>query len=406
MESWTLAWRNLWRNRRRTMITIAGVTANVAVLIVLLCFNEGVLENGLNNVLRVTIGDAQLHAPNYRREKSFYDTISKPNEIVKKATKLGYNAAPRSFGFGLAAAGKKSSGAAFWGVEPKLEKQAFDLPSKVEKGRYLDEKTEMGAVIGKKLAKKLKVDVGDEIVVLVQSADGSMGNELLKVVGIFKAVGENIDRSAVMIRSQDFASLFAAENMIHEIAFTTSKPQELTKTMADLETIKGSNELLSWKQLLEAFSEMMTMGKKFMGLFAFIFALVAGLGVMNTMLMATHDRVKEFGVLKALGASSGRILTGITQEAFILSAFSCIFGVLIGVAVTMYLEQYGLDLRAYAGDTINFSGVSLDSVYKAKLVFGHVRLSVFMMLIICPISALYPAFKAARLDPVVAMNHV
>ena len=124
------------------------------------------------------------------------------------------------------------------------------------------------------------------------------------------------------------------------------------------------------------------------------------------MLMATHDRVKEFGVLKALGASSGRILTGITQEAFILSAFSCIFGVLIGVAVTMYLEKYGLDLRAYAGDTINFSGVSLDSVYKAKLVFGHVRLSVSMMLLICPISALYPAFKAARLDPVVAMTHV
>lgn len=406
MESWKLAWRNLWRNRRRTMITIAGVTANIAVLIILMCFNEGIMENGLNNVLRVTIGDAQLHAPNYRKEKSFYDVVTNSKEIVKKAEALGYNAAPRSFGFGLAAAGKKSSGAAFWGVNPELERKSFDLPKKIEEGKYLDKDTEMGAVIGKKLAKKLKVGVGDEIVVLVQAADGSMGNELLKIVGIYKAVGEGIDRSAVMIRSQDFESLFAAEQMVHEIAFTTRKSQPLAKTIADLETIKGGNELLSWKQLLEAFAEMMTMGKKFMSAFAFIFALVAGLGVMNTMLMATHDRVKEFGVLKALGASSKRILTNITQEAIILSALSCVLGVIIGTAVTIYLEVYGLDLRAYAGDSINVSGVSLDSVYKAKLVFGHVQLAVVMMLVICPLSALYPAFKAARLDPVIAMNHV
>jgi len=151
---------------------------------------------------------------------------------------------------------------------------------------------------------------------------------------------------------------------------------------------------------------MLVMSDKFMAVFAFIFALVAGLGVMNTMLMATHDRVKEFGVLKALGASSKRILGNITQEAIILSFISCVVGVSIGVAATLYLEKYGLDLRAYGGESVNFSGVSIDMVYYAKLVTKHVVLSVVMMLIICPLSALYPAFKAARLDPVTAMNHV
>ena len=406
MESWKLAWRNLWRNRRRTIITVSGVSANMAFLILLLCFNEGVFIGALNNVLRVTVGDAQIHAAQYRTEKSFYDVVPNAAGIVKKAEAMGYNGAPRSFGFGLAAAGKKSSGAAFWGVVPELEKKAFDLPQKIKEGKYLDSNTPMGAVLGTRLAKNLQVGVGDELVVLVQAADGSMGNELLKVVGIFRPVGEAIDRTAVMIRSEDFATIFSAENMVHEIAFTAQNDQPLTKTIADLETIKGETELVSWKDLLAAFAEMLVMSDKFMAVFAFIFALVAGLGVMNTMLMATHDRVKEFGVLKALGASSKRILGNITQEAIILSFISCVVGVSIGVAATLYLEKYGLDLRAYGGESVNFSGVSIDMVYYAKLVTKHVVLSVVMMLIICPLSALYPAFKAARLDPVTAMNHV
>jgi len=378
----------------------------MAFLILLLCFNEGVFIGALNNVLRVTVGDAQIHAAQYRTEKSFYDVVPNAAGIVKKAEAMGYNGAPRSFGFGLAAAGKKSSGAAFWGVVPELEKKAFDLPQKIKEGKYLDSNTPMGAVLGTRLAKNLQVGVGDELVVLVQAADGSMGNELLKVVGIFRPVGEAIDRTAVMIRSEDFATIFSAENMVHEIAFTAQNDQPLTKTIADLETIKGETELVSWKDLLAAFAEMLVMSDKFMAVFAFIFALVAGLGVMNTMLMATHDRVKEFGVLKALGASSKRILGNITQEAIILSFISCVVGVSIGVAATLYLEKYGLDLRAYGGESVNFSGVSIDMVYYAKLVTKHVVLSVVMMLIICPLSALYPAFKAARLDPVTAMNHV
>ena len=125
MESWKLAWRNLWRNRRRTIITVSGVSANMAFLILLLCFNEGVFIGALNNVLRVTVGDAQIHAAQYRTEKSFYDVVPNAAGIVKKAEAMGYNGAPRSFGFGLAAAGKKSSGAAFWGVVPELEKKAL-----------------------------------------------------------------------------------------------------------------------------------------------------------------------------------------------------------------------------------------------------------------------------------------
>jgi ABC-type lipoprotein release transport system permease subunit len=406
METWILAWRNLWRNRRRTMITLVAVAANTAVLIVLLSFNEGVMYNALNSITRVTVGDAQMHAPKYRSHRSFYNTIKNADSIVSQARKLGYKAAPRSFGFGLLAFGTKSAGAAFWGVDPAAEKATFDLPDKVTQGNYLNPSTAMGAVLGKRLAKTLQVEVGDEFVVLVQAADGSMGNDLLKVSGILKGVGDAIDRNAIFIRQEDFDALFVSSGMIHEIAFTTQNEQELKTVVDNIQSLAPKMEVQSWKEILSSFADMIDMSAQFAVFFGLIFALAAGLGVMNTMLMATHDRVREFGVLKALGASAKRILIGIACEAILLSAIASLAGAVIGALASIYLQEYGLDLSAYAADGIDFNGVVIDSVYRAKLYPRHLFIAISMMTIICPLASLYPAIKAARLDPVIAMHHV
>jgi len=405
VEALTWAWRNLWRNRRRTAITIAAVTANATVLIVLSCINDGVIGNGIRNVTGLVVGDAQIHAPGYRATRSIYETIDKPKEIIDKARSKGIKAVPRSLGAGLIALGTKSAGAIIWGVDAAAERDTFALATKISAGRYLNGKTKSEVVLGYRLARSLNAKVGAEVVLLVQAFDGSMGNELFTVVGLMSEVGENVDRSAVFMNRVDYDTLFVSKEKVHQIAFRGPRNQPLERTMAQLKPMVGKAELKSWKGLLPSFADMVGMNANVSMLFGFIFALAAGLGVMNTMLMATYDRVREFGVIRALGGSSRRILIGITTEAMLLAFVSSVFAAILGTLGAWYLQEVGIDLTAIAGGGVHISGVVMDAVLRAELSVGNVVFSCVLMSIVCPIASLYPAFKAARLDPVIAMNH-
>ena len=384
---------------------MAAVAANTLVLILLNCLNDGIMSGAVNNVTSVLIGDAQLHHPDYLDSRSFYDTLEAPEAFSKAAAARGYKIAPRSFGHGLVALESKSAGATVWGVDPVAERAAFSLPTKLKKGRFLGDAAEGEVVIGARLARTLNADLGAELVLLVQAADGSMGNALYRVVGVLASVGDAVDRSGLLMHRDDFSELFVAPGKVHEIAIRAPAGQPLEITMAALQPLRGEAQLKSWKGMVPAFADMVDMNSQINVLFGLIFALAAGLGVMNTMLMATYDRVREFGVLRALGASPFRILRGITAEALVLAVVASAIGTVMGVAGAYYFQIVGIDLSGIAGDGIVMSGTVMDTVLRAQISFEAVILAPILMLVMCPLASLYPAVKAARLDPVNAMNH-
>jgi len=161
----------------------------------------------------------------------------------------------------------------------------------------------------------------------------------------------------------------------------------------------------TWKGIVPGFADMVAMNDNISVIFGLIFALAAGLGVMNTMLMATYDRVREFGVLRALGASPMRILRGITAEALLLAVIACFIGAVLGSLGAFYLQEVGLDLSGIAGEGIQMSGTVMDTVMRAQFSVGNLVFAVVLMCAVCPLASLYPAIRAARLDPVIAMNH-
>lgn len=405
MSTLRIAWRNLLRNRRRTLVTLSAVALTSAFLIWSLALMEGFRLQMLRSATRLVTGDAQVHAEGYRKDRSFYTALPDPDAVLAAAARAGVLAAPRSFGFGLVSSGNKSAGASYWGVDPQAERAAFELCDEVMRGRYLEDNALPEVVIGRKLAKSLHADVGSELVAVVQAADGSLGNELLTVVGVLKGVGEEIDRGAVMMTRARFDELFAAGGRVHQIALNgQGRPAE--EVVAALTGLPKGSVVETWRELMPTLSDMENLTSASIWLFAVVFFLAAGLGVLNTMLMATHDRVREFGVLKALGATPWRIVRDVATEGFLLALVASSAGALVGCAAALHSQLVGIDLTLFGGGEFSFSGIAFNSLWRAELRAQDVVSAVVTMWVICVVASLYPALKVARLDPARAMSHV
>jgi len=399
------AWRNIWRNSRRTSITLTAMILSMVVLILTYSLMRGMMIQMEASVTNLIVGEVQIHHHEYLEDRSLYDTVEDPKPIIEAARSADIASAGRSFGYGLISSGTKSAGAQFWGVFPRQEREVDDLARNMLKGEFLSEEPGMNVVLGRKLARTLNADIGSELVVVVQASDGSIGNDLFYVSGILKGVGEGIDRSVALIHYADFESLFVLPGLFHEIVLN-SKGKIEAETMADIiRRVSGNNEVKTWRQIMPGVSDMLATYGGAIILFELIFFLAAGLGVLNTMLMATYERIPEFGLIKAIGASPWRIIREITAEAFILGFISSIAGGIIGTLLSFYFMYFPIDLSGFA-EGFNTSGIVISASWRAALSPAGIFIPIVAMWAISVLSALYPAIKAARLDPARALNHV
>ena len=309
MKTIKLSWRNLWRNPTRTNVTISAVALCIAILIIFQSMIVGLIEKAVFNTTNLIIGEVQIHANDYLNDRSIYKSLKNREKIKSIAKKNNIGFVERSYGFGLISSGTKSAGTQFWGVNPESELQHFNFAKHMDEGNFLTNSSLNKIVLGKKLALSLDAKVGSELVVFVQGADGSLGNELFYVFGILKNVADNIDRGAAIILKSDFDILFSSNDLIHEIALNSKgnfEPEEIQDLMsAEIKDV----EIDTWKQLMPTISLMTEKMSVFMRtLFSLIFTIAAGLGIMNTMIMSTYDRMKEFGIIRAIGATPWRII--------------------------------------------------------------------------------------------------
>ncbi len=400
-----VAWRNLWRNRRRSAITVAAVSLNTMILITTYSLMSGFLNQTVRNATQLVTGEAQLHAPGYLADRSLYKTLAHPETVLQSLRERSIDAAPRTYGYGLVSQGTKSAGGLFWGVEPTLEKKTFSLAGHLAEGTFLSRSPDKSLVLGKKLARSLNARVGSQIVVLVQAADGSLGNDLFTVQGILKSVNEGVDRSAAIMHLDDFRRLFVMPEGVHEIAVNTRGSIPLDRLTEIISGLAPHAEVKTWRQLMPTLSDMIQLSGASMALFGAIFFIAAGLGVMNTMLMATYERAHEFGLLKALGASPWRIVRDVTVEAWLLACVATAFGAISGLGASYALEKFGLDTSSFAGETA-LAGIVFDPVWRAAVSVDAVLRPIVIMWIVCILAALYPAAMSARLDPVKSMHQV
>ena len=403
MRTLRFALRNLRRNGRRTTVTAAAVVAATGLLVVAITLMDGLRAGTVHNATALVAGEAEVHATGYRASPRLDRTVSASAQILAEARRAGLGATTRSYGDGLLALGARSVGARFWGVDADAERRTFELSRNLRRGTFLegpDDGRAVPIVLGTRIARTLHAEVGSELAAIVQGSQGSIGSGLLRVVGILRPVSSEIDLGAAIMRQADFDTLFGTRSPVNEIALTSHGRLPAEAVAAAARRSADGAEVLTWRQLSPGLAEMLGLFDAFTWMAGVVFLASAALGVTNTMLMATFERFREFGVTLALGGTPGRIIVDVAAEALLLGGLASAAGVVAGLGAAAWLQVHGIDL---GGRELVLSGLAFDSVWRAQLSVGAVALPGLAMCATCVAAALYPAARAARLDPVAAM---
>jgi ABC-type lipoprotein release transport system permease subunit len=380
------------------------VASCTATLIWVEALTIGMLDDSIAGVTRVATGDAQVHAAGWTVDRSIYGIVPEASTILSAVRRAGGDGAARAYGVGLVACGSKSAGAVWWGVDPVDEARVFRLAGKVAVGTFLGGGSAHGLVLGAKLARSLHAVPGSEIVAVVQAADGSTGNDLFVVEGVLAPVDAETDRTAAIVRRSAFAALFATAE-VHEVALSTRgrmTPAALVH-VARAAAAKG-RDVRTWRELLPMFASLVDLSGAQLWLLGAVFFLAAGLGVTNTMLMATWERTREFGVQLALGALPTRIVREVATEALLLGVTGALVGLVAGLAGGWWLSRTGIDVSHWVPNGIDVGGVTMEPVMRGALTVRGVVVPFLGGIGTCVVASLWPAIRVGRMDPVTAMG--
>ncbi len=402
-----LAARNVYRNSRRSVVTIAAMAFSCAMMIVFSSLMEGVIAGSERNVVAMNTGDIQIHQQDYRDDPDIYKMITSSAKLSDAIRQRGFVASERLFAFGLMASDNSSSGVQLRGVDLTYESTVTDIHQHIMKGSWLEQTKPHGVVIGKKLARLLDVSLGDELIFVGQTADGYMANDGFNVRGILKSVAAGIDNSAVLMSNSMLRELInLPEQGAHEIVIMrVDKKQALSQASELITTLVEQDlEVMNWRQLMPVISRFLeTAHVQTLIMLLFTYIAVASI-VLNAMLMSVFERIHEFGIMKAIGVRPLQIVGLVYAETIIQTLLASIVGLLLGTALAWYFQQYGLDMTSLA-DGISFAGVALDPVWYAALSINSVLTPIAFLFVMSAIAVIYPATKVARLSPLEAIHH-
>ena len=402
MNVFKMGWRNVWRNKRRSAVTIAAMTLALWVLLLYAGFIPGYLENMEEGVTELEIGDIQIHAEGYLTAPSLFTVIENSQEIVAKLEEAGIAASPRLQGGGLGASGEFSAGVALRGLDVARDAKVSKLSMTVGEGSWLDPAAPKGVVLGKRLAKTLNVKVGGELLVVSQAADGSMANDLFEVRGILKGVSQGTDRTAVLMNSSTFRELMVVPVGDHQIVLRRGGG-ELNAVADAARAIAPDADVRTWMELMPAVAQMLQSVSGMIFVFYLIVYIAVGILILNAMLTAVFERIREFGVLKAIGAGPVRVLSVILVEGATQALVATVLGTLLATPAMWYIQNHGINAGALGG--MDAAGVAMPEIwygiYSAQSSSGPI----ILLWVITMAAVLYPALKAAWINPIRAMRY-
>ena len=403
MSTFTLAWRNIWRNKRRTAVTIAAIVVALVITLNYSALVAGMLTKMKSDALDVETGAVQIHAPGYLDKPSLYTNMKNSDAILADLHKHGIVATSRLLGMGLVASGESSSGAMIFGVDLKSDAQVLSISQKVQQGQWLSASNAHGVVIGRKLAHTLGIKVGSELIVLGQASDGSMANELYHVQGILSTVGEATDRGGVFMSQATFRELLSYQGGAHRIIVKRPAILDTKALKGQVQKFAAGQDVKSWSDLNPILATMMQSVSGMIGIFFFIINIAIGIVILNAMLMAVFERIKEFGVLKALGVGPWGVLKLIYAESLLQLVISVVIGLLMALPILWYLVVFGINMGSMAGT--DMMGMTMMDIWYAELSPQVFSQPIMMTIFVVIFAVLYPAYKAAVIQPVDAMRH-
>lgn len=401
----SLAWRNLWRQPRRTLLTLAAIAMAGAVAVFMMAFQFGTYTTMIDNTLALFDGHGQVQAPGYRDEPRMETVIADAGAVLAKVEAVDgvRAAAPRAMAFGVLAVDEDSFGSAIVGVDPVREPALSTIPGQVATGRFLEGPDSAEIVLGASLARNLGVTVGDRITLMGSDLHGSVAVDALEVVGLFESGDEGLDRQFAEVPLGRFRETFAMADAAHSVAFLVADPGRLEGVV---EEIRGrvavdALEVLDWDATNPGLRQAIRLDMTSSGLVYGTLVLVVAFTVLNTLLMSVLERTREFGMLLGLGIRPAFLGRVVWIETAMLAVLGLGLGTALGVGLAIYFNLHPITFGEAEGMLAQFG---MDGGLRPRVDVFTILTGPLMLGLAVAVAGLIPAARIRRLIPIEAMR--
>lgn len=406
-----MVWRNIWRNPRRSILTILAIVFATMLLVFMLSWQFGSYDTMITTAVKVHTGHVQVQAEGYRDRMDIWLVVPDPDTVSRIIGDIPEIEAytVRANAFSLVSSEDRTYGVLLIGIDPEKEAKVSTLWKLIRRGDYLGKNDANAALVGELLAENLKVDIGDELVILGQGRDGSVAASVLTVRGIFSSGEDAFDRSSIHIPLGYFQEVFSMRGAVHEVVILGRSLDAVERIKEKLEReirIAGDRSkivVLDWMELMPGLVQSIKMDLVSALIMYVILIVVVAFSILNTFLMAIFERTREFGVLMAMGTTPGRLMRILIYESVTITLIGIILGIIFGGLVTGYFEVHGIVI---SGASEFLSQYGLPERMYPKLSILSISVGAGIVLVITLLAALYPALKVRRLRPVEAMTAV
>ncbi len=381
-----IGWRNLWRNKRRTLITIAAIAFATAVFMFTRGLQYGTYEVNIQEITHLFSGALQIQHRDYRDTPNLFHSFELNDSLLQKVKNIpGIRAVtPRLYTEGLIAYNRNSLGVSLIAIDPRTEPQVTTIHRKIRHGRFLTPGHRWEIIVGQTLLKNLNAQVGDTVVLLTQGFDGSMGNMKFVIVGSMRTGSREVDQFGVIFSLADAWELLTMDGRIHALVVDVANLKHLKTIQRTVQAQLQGTPLvaLTWEELLPEFKQSIELDNSSGFLFLILLVIVVAFGVLNTMLMSITERFREFGIMLSVGMRNERLNIVVLWEGIFLTTIGLVLGVLIAGGVNYYIqlhpivfggeiakiyEEYGflpvlsstVELRVWIQTIVSIGGISL-----------------------------------------------
>ena len=398
-----LAWRNLWRNHRRTLIMLTAITVGVWAMIFMTALMRGMVDDMLLNGIRSLPGEVQIHHPDYRDDPSINNSIAPPGVELLEALQIPQVTAwtSRVRVPAVISSERDTRGVVLLGVEPDSEQQvSFDADT-ISEGRFLEDSSDKGLVIGAKMADHLETDLGKRVVVMSQDPDNDIADRGFRIVGIYRAKLASLEETYIYAGRETVQKLLKLGDGVSEIAITGDDYRNTGQWYPRIRQAAGEGvETLPWYEVDTYLGSMLAMMDGFVLVWIIIVFLALSFGLVNTLVMAVFERVREIGLMQALGMRPSTILSQILMESLLLLLIGLLLGNVLAVGTVIPL-QGGIDISIVA-EGMEMMGTS--SMLYPALKLNDMIMANIIVIVLGLLTSILPAWRAASYDPIEALN--
>ncbi len=409
MDLVRLAWKNIWRNRRRTLITLTAIAFSIMLVQALHNLSYGVYAGMVDSGVRAGSGHIAIYRNNYLesrdetlhfRDGSLIDDISQIDGVEQVL--------PRLYIPALAQSSRESRGVMLIGVDPERERRINPFLKTIPADSMIRAVDSRDAVIGARLLDELQILPGQKFVVTARHEDGTLHSELLRVRGVVNSGMKDIDSSLILVGRGRAALLTGNSGSVHELAVILTEAgleAAVHRQVAAMLSAEQDILAVSWEEAMPNLANAIKLDYASQKFIFMIILLIVAIGVINTLLMSVMERMREFGVILALGSKPMTLRCMIMLEAMILGLLAAAVGTVLGCLATWYLVAVGIDLADLVPETLEFGGVVFDPIMRASWdPTWMFRIAVYVVGLTL-LAAAYPAIKAGRTTPLEGMRH-